>query len=114
VAAEELSANDDVVSQMLWRQVRAKLLARRGAHADADRLAREAVSLAEETDMLNFHGRALADLAEVLVLSGRADDGAAQLERALALYERKGNVVLAAKARHRLAELRQTAEATPS
>jgi class 3 adenylate cyclase len=113
-ASEELSANDDVVSQMLWRQVRAKLLARRGSHPDADRLAREAVSLAEGTDMLNFHGHALADLAEVLALNGRPGQGAAQLDRALALYERKGNVVSAARARRRLAELRKAAAATPS
>jgi hypothetical protein len=64
--------------------------------------------------MLNFHGHALADLAEVLALNGRPGQGAAQLDRALALYERKGNVVSAARARRRLAELRKAAAATPS
>ena len=59
---------------MLWRQVRAQVLARRGEHAEAEQLAREAVSLAEETDMLNFHGNALADLAEVYALAGRTED----------------------------------------
>ena len=35
----ELGASDDVITQMLWRQVKAKVLARRGEHAEAERLA---------------------------------------------------------------------------
>jgi tetratricopeptide (TPR) repeat protein len=104
--SEALSASDDVVSHMLWRQVRAQVLAHRGEEAVAERLAREAVSLAEDTDMLNSHGNALAALAEVYVLAGRLDEGRMNLEQALALYERKGNVVAAAKARGRLDDLR--------
>jgi class 3 adenylate cyclase/tetratricopeptide (TPR) repeat protein len=111
--AEQLSTGDDVVSQMLWRQVRAKILGCQGEHADADRHVREAVSLAEQTDMLNWHGRALSDLAEVLALGGRDEDAAAELGRAVALYERKGNVVAGAKARRRLAELEETAPTAP-
>src|SRR5207237_2844771 len=48
--AEELSAADDVLSQALWRQVRAKLLARAGRYEEAGLLAREAVSLVGQTD----------------------------------------------------------------
>jgi class 3 adenylate cyclase/tetratricopeptide (TPR) repeat protein len=103
--AEELTPNDDVASQMFWRQVRAQVLGRRGEHEPAEKLGREAVSIAEETDMLNFHGNALADLAEVSILTGHVDDAREQLERALALYERKGNVVAGEKARRRLAEI---------
>jgi class 3 adenylate cyclase/tetratricopeptide (TPR) repeat protein len=109
--AEQLSTDDDVVSQMLWRQVRAKVIARRREYAHAERHARDAVSLAERTDMLNWHGRALSDLAEVLALAGQAEEGATELGRAIALYERKGNVVSAAKARRRLAELQEMAPA---
>ncbi len=107
-AAEELTTSDDVTSNMLWRQVRAKLLARGGQHAAADRLAREAVALGEETDMLNWHANALADLAEVLVLAGRPEAGYAPLEQALALYESKGNLVSAANVRSTLDDLRET------
>jgi tetratricopeptide (TPR) repeat protein len=107
--AEQLSADDDVGSQMVWRQVRAKVLARQGGLADAERYAREAVSLADQTDMLNWQGRALLDLAEVLALAGRPEEAAAELVRATALYERKGNVVAEAKARGKLAELREAA-----
>ena len=108
-AAEELTSSDDVTSNMLWRQVRAKLLARSGQHAAAERLAREAVGLGEETDMLNWHANALADLAEVLVLAGGPGAGNAPLEQALALYESKGNLVSAASARSRLDDLRPPA-----
>jgi predicted ATPase/class 3 adenylate cyclase len=102
--AEALSTRDDITSQQLWRQVRARLLARRGDAGEAERLALEAVSLAEETDMLNWHANALADLAEVYVLSGRAEEARNRLERALELYERKGNLVAAEKARNTLAK----------
>jgi tetratricopeptide (TPR) repeat protein len=105
-SAQELASRDDVVSHMLWRQVRAKLLARAGRFADAERHAREAVALGEETDMLNWHAHALTDLAEVYVLAGRPEEGRAQLEQALALYERKGNLISAARARAALDELR--------
>ena len=88
---------------MLRRQVRGKVLARRGEHDEAERLAREAVALAAETDMLNAHAGALIDLAEVHALAGQ--DARAALERALALYEHKGNLVLAERTRSRLAEL---------
>ena len=102
--AEELSTSDDVTSQMLWRQVRARLLAHRGESAEAERVALEAVSLAEGTDMLNWHANALADLAEVYVLSRRSEEARDRLARAVELYEQKGNLVAAEKARNRLAK----------
>ncbi len=101
--AAELGASDDAATQMLWRQVRAKVLARRGEHAEAERLAREAVAIGDETDMLNAQGDAYADLAEVLLLGGKADEAAAALEQALERYERKGNLVMARRMRDRLA-----------
>jgi class 3 adenylate cyclase/tetratricopeptide (TPR) repeat protein len=93
--ASSLSSPDDVTSSMLWRQVSAKVAARRGDFDKAERLAREAVGLAEETDMLNWHARALSDLAEVHALSGRPEESGPLVEQARALYERKGNLVAA-------------------
>ena len=58
--------------RMTWRQVRAKVLARRGGHAEAEQLAREAVALGEETDRLDGQGDAYSDLAEVLLLGREA------------------------------------------
>jgi tetratricopeptide (TPR) repeat protein len=109
--AEALSSGDDVISQILWRQVRAQVLAPTGEQEDAERLAREAVALGEATDLLNWHGSALTSLAEVYASTGRADEAREQLEQALALYEQKGNIVAAARARGRLEAL--SAEAAP-
>ena len=64
--------------QMLWHQARAKLLARRGELEEGERLARKAVALGAETDMLNAHGGALLDLAEVLALAGQRCAGGAR------------------------------------
>jgi hypothetical protein len=58
--------------------------------------------------MLNWQGHALADLSEVYVLAGRIEAALPALEQALALYERKGNLVSAGNARSGLAELQQT------
>ncbi len=107
--AAELGASDDALTQMLWRQVRAKVLARRAEYAEAERLVREAVAVCEETDMLDAQGDVYADLAEVLLLAGKADEAAAALEQALERYERKENVVMAGRTRQRLAELQAVA-----
>jgi class 3 adenylate cyclase len=95
--SEELGMDDDVGTQMLWRQTRALVLAHRGDHTPALRLARRAVAIAEQVDDLNARGDALLDLGEVLALSGRRDEAAAVLEQARTLYERKGNLVMAAR-----------------
>jgi tetratricopeptide (TPR) repeat protein len=105
--AAKLGASDDALTQMFWRQVRAKVLVRRGQHAEAERLAREAVAICEGTDMLDAQGNVYADLAEVLLLGGKPDEAAAALEQALERYERKGNLVMAERAHARLVELRQ-------
>jgi hypothetical protein len=62
----ELGGQQDFATQMLWRQVQARVDAQRGEHAQAERLAREAVAIGERTDALNSQGDALCDLAEVL------------------------------------------------
>jgi class 3 adenylate cyclase/tetratricopeptide (TPR) repeat protein len=103
--AAELGASDDAYTQMLWRQVRAKVLARRGENAEAERLAREAVAVCEATDMLDAQGDVYADLAEVLSLAGRPKDAVAALGQALGCYERKGNLVSTQRTQARLAEL---------
>jgi tetratricopeptide (TPR) repeat protein len=107
--AAELGASDDAFTQMLWRQVRAKVLARRGEHAEAERLARDALAIAEETDMLNAQGDVYTDLAEVLLLAGRPQEAGAAFEQALERFERKGNRVSAQRAQRRLAELQDAA-----
>ncbi len=90
--SEEASSPEDIFSQVLWRSGRAKIRARRGELAEAESLAREAVELAEKTDLLNTQGDTLADLAEVLGLAGRTAEAASVLEEAAERFERKGNL----------------------
>ena len=109
--AAELGASDDALTQMLWRQVRAKVCARRGELADAERLSREAVAIGERTDLLDRQGDTYADLADVLALAERRQEAARALERALERYTHKGNLVSAQHVRARFAELQHTASA---
>jgi len=105
----ETAPTAEPLPQMLWRQLRAKLLARRGEHAEAEWLAREAVALGEDTDMLDAQGNAHADLAEVLLLAGKPPEAASALEQALERYERKGNLASAQRVKARLTELQDAA-----
>jgi class 3 adenylate cyclase/tetratricopeptide (TPR) repeat protein len=107
--SEKLGASDDVVTQVLWRQARARVLARRGEQEAAVALAREGVALADATDALVVRGDSLADLAEVLERGGELDRAARALERALAEYEGKGVIPAAESTRARLAALRAPA-----
>jgi tetratricopeptide (TPR) repeat protein len=107
--AAELGTSDDTWKEMLWRQVKAKVLARRGEHAEAERLAGEAVAICDGTEMLNAQGDVYADLGEVLVLAGKPDDAAAALEQAHERYERKGNIVSATRVQARLEQLGEAA-----
>ncbi len=101
----DLGHDEDLLTQALWRQVQARVLSQRGAHADAVRLAREAVEYTKRSDGLNLQGDALCDLAEVLAAAGRGDEAATTLEQALDRYERKRNLATARRVRERLAEL---------
>jgi ATP/maltotriose-dependent transcriptional regulator MalT len=103
--SEKLAAPEDVVTQIVWRGVRARIFAGRGRLAEAEALAREAVALAGKTDFLSDHGDALLDLAYVLRAGNRLVETRNASRQALALYEQKGNVVAAEKARSLLAEL---------
>jgi class 3 adenylate cyclase/tetratricopeptide (TPR) repeat protein len=109
----EAGASDDRMTQILSRQVKARLLARRGDHAQAEELARAAVSIAAETDMLNEIAEAHAALGDVFLLAGRADEAAAEFGEALTRYERKENLVMAERMRTRLAELRAAPAKSP-
>jgi class 3 adenylate cyclase len=101
-ASEDATAEDDLAAQIQWRGVRAKVTARRGGPERAIELAREAVGIAERTDFVTIHADACVDLAETLELAGRSDEAAEASHRALDLYERKGNLVSAERARSRL------------
>jgi tetratricopeptide (TPR) repeat protein len=104
---ERAAAPDDVLSQVLWRAVQAKVLARRGELESPEKLAREAVALADSTDSFDARGTVRLALAEVLRLAGREREATAEAQESLRLYEEKGNVVSAGWARALLAELHE-------
>jgi tetratricopeptide (TPR) repeat protein len=102
--AAALVTGDD--PDTLWRQVRAKVVARRGEYAEGERLAQKAIEILDPTDMLNMQADAYADLAEVLALGGGSARAADALGQALSRYEQKENLVMAAQVRDRLETLR--------
>ena len=96
---EEASRPNDVHSQIMWRAIRAKVLAREGELDSAERLAREAVAFAANGDFLLAHADAVRDLGEVLELAGRRRESAEAVDEAVRLYELKGNLAAAAAVR---------------
>lgn len=103
--SSRLGAPDDVSTQVLWRCVRSKLLARQGLAAEAETLAREAVDVVDRTDYIDAQGTTRVALATVHELSGDAAAASAALREAAERFERKGNVVAAGAARERLEAL---------
>lgn len=101
--AEEVGAEDDITTQVLWRSARSKVLVARGELAEALALAHVAVAMAEETDDINMRADALMDLAEVFEATGDAASRSDALHRAHGQYVAKGNVVSAAAAERALA-----------
>jgi DNA-binding SARP family transcriptional activator/tetratricopeptide (TPR) repeat protein len=100
--AEESRDNappDDLHTQIQWRGPYAKALALQGKVEAAQRIAQEAIVLARTTDFVNVQATALADLGETLRLAGDVDRAAQVTQRALALYEKKGNLAGAAALR---------------
>jgi hypothetical protein len=92
-----------VQCETIWRTVKARVLARRGASEAAENLASEAIAYIEDSDFIPVHAQALMDLEEVLRLVGRPSEGVPILDQAVRLWEQKGNVVAAAHARERKA-----------
>lgn len=98
LASEEAASDEDAASLVAWRLMRVKVLARRREGAAAERLAREAVETAAETDFLHLHGAALLAHAEVLSLAASPHDAAAPVRDAVSLFRRKGNLAASAQA----------------
>jgi class 3 adenylate cyclase/tetratricopeptide (TPR) repeat protein len=87
----------------------ARVWAHRGRVSDAEVLVREAVQQLEGTDFLIDHADVLTDLADVLFVAGRAGEAADALDRALALYEQKGDIVTPPRIRAMLTVMRASA-----
>jgi class 3 adenylate cyclase/tetratricopeptide (TPR) repeat protein len=101
--SEDLAAQDDLTSQVIWRFVRGACFARRGLIGEGEALVREAVALSEQSDSLDLRGDALVILGEVLGFAGREREARAALEAANGIYDRKGYHPDVNPARRRLA-----------
>jgi tetratricopeptide (TPR) repeat protein len=88
-----------LTSRTVAERVRAKALARAGRLAEALALAAETIELLGATDAPNEQAEALAASAEIHRLAGAASEAEQHRERALEIFERKGNVASAARVR---------------
>ena len=105
IEGEELGAQEDVVNYAFGRGLRARIAADRGAHDEADSLAREGIKYAYKTDFPSVHAQAHKALAHTLAAAGRTDDARAELKHAVECFESYGNTFEADQARALLVEL---------
>ena len=103
-AIDEHPAPTDREWQVKRTGIPARLLARQGELEEAERLAREGVALAADSEFVVLHADVLLDLAEVLRLAGHPEEADATTAEAIGLYERKGNVAAVARARRELGD----------
>ena len=89
--SSEIADPEDVLSQVLWRIVRSKVLADRGDIAAATALAEEALASARETEEVGLLAEALVGLAYVCRAAGKNEEARAPLDEALALLNAKGD-----------------------
>ena len=104
----DLAEEDDPATQSLYRRVAAIVAAHRGKHAQAERLAREALTDSLKTDSPQIQADAYFDLAEVFAAAGHSEDAAAAWHEALDRYERKGIIPLTRRTQERLSALQET------
>jgi class 3 adenylate cyclase/tetratricopeptide (TPR) repeat protein len=105
VISEESAGAEDAYSQILWRTVRAKCLARRSNTSEALGLVRESVMRVESTDSLDLHWHTLMSQAEVSRLANRTSEAETALHKAIRAAEQKQNLVGSRHAREVLQTL---------
>jgi class 3 adenylate cyclase/tetratricopeptide (TPR) repeat protein len=90
---------DDRHARIIWLGVRARTAAHVGDLDEAQRHAREGVEIAAVTDELNTRANSLMNLAWVQREANDTAGARTSFTDAVQLYERKGNVAAAARAR---------------
>ncbi len=79
-----------IAAQVAWRMARARVMVRRGRGAHAERLVREGLSLAEQTDSTDLRANTLVHTGDVRRFAGRPAEAEPFERRALRLFERRG------------------------
>ena len=97
--AERSAAADDIDAQVFWRSVRAPILGRIGSTEEAEAMARLSLELARTTELPDLHASALVALATVMRQAEHADAAQDALDQAIAIYEKKGDLASAQRAR---------------
>jgi class 3 adenylate cyclase/tetratricopeptide (TPR) repeat protein len=101
----ENAAPDDVDAQAQALSTGARVLAARGEIAAAEKMARQAVKIADATEYATRRGAVWWDLGEVLLAAGRPEEAAQAMRRAMENFEAKGVTVEADRMRRRLSEV---------
>ncbi len=103
--ARETALKDDASGQAAWRMAAARLLLGRGETGEAIRLARESISsMASNQELLTLPDLVLRQ-AEVFQGAGLDEEGRRAFRKAVDLFERKGSLAEAQRARDRLATI---------
>ncbi len=103
--ARETALKDDASGQAAWRMAAARLLLGRGETSEAIRLARESISsMASNQELLTLPDLVLRQ-AEVFQGAGLDEEGRRAFRKAVDLFERKGSLAEAQRARDRLATI---------
>ena len=97
--AEKNAAPDDIDAQVLWRSVRAPILARAGAIQEAEAMARVALDMAQQTEVPDLHATAWMELAAVMRLAAREDAAREAFHKAIQIYTAKLDLISAQRAK---------------
>ncbi len=103
--SRELTTEADVATEGLWRYVRGRILARQGAHAEAEQITREALACSRRRTRSSTRSSRNVALGEALAAAGRVEEAREALEAARLLAETKGGVVILSGVLRRLEDL---------
>ena len=101
--ARRTSAADDLINFVCIGFAEGRLLAYENRLAEAEAVGRRAVELADRIDFCFSRPLAHSYFAETLALAGKPEEAARHATTALGILEAKGDVMLAARVRERLA-----------
>jgi predicted ATPase/DNA-binding SARP family transcriptional activator len=90
--SQEAAADEDLSPQAIAQGLYARILADRGRYREAEELARSAVALSAQTDLLSERADTLLELSHVLAASGQIPEAHSAATEALDLYQLKGNL----------------------
>jgi ATP/maltotriose-dependent transcriptional regulator MalT len=94
---------DDVVNFVFIDILEGAVLASEGRYTEGEASGRRAVELADTTDYVYARPFAHSYFAEILALSGKREEAMSHAATAMEIVAAKGNVMLAARLRKRLA-----------